>query len=154
MSINEVTASWKRYPQRVRARVPLAYWSPAASAASSIYSLVAYPDTSFKPQPSPSAASVFHSEAVTVGLHRVGQTLVLDGNLGDVLVTVNKASAPGSSASAPTPDASSRHRDVDGNNGGAGAAVRDGDGGSGSNKRVGVLIIRATLSCRLPFYNA
>lgn len=47
------------------------------------------------------------SEAVTVGLHRVGQTLVLDGNLGEVLVSAKPpapATPSGSRAGAcPTP---------------------------------------------------
>lgn len=58
-----------------------------------------------------SVRDLFHlpytSDAVTVGLHRVGQTLVLDGNLDDVLAPAAAAAAAKPPVPAPPPPSSS-----------------------------------------------
>lgn len=58
-----------------------------------------------------SVRDLFHlpytRDAVTVGLHRVGQTLVLDGNLDDVLAPAAAAAAAKSPVPAPPPPSSS-----------------------------------------------
>eukprot|EP00903_Cladosiphon_okamuranus_P008405 g8081.t1 len=77
-----------------------------------------------------SVRNLFHlpytSDAVTVGLHRVGQTLVLDGNLDDVLAPAAAAATAKPPVPAPPPPSSSRASKA---NGGARA--------SGSNTVVG-----------------
>lgn len=62
---------------------------------------------------------------MTVGLHRVGQTLVLDGNLGEVLVSVKSPAQP-----APAGPASRSPSDH-----GRGGNRRDGSSSSRSNRK-------------------
>ncbi|CAM9836946.1 unnamed protein product [Choristocarpus tenellus] len=66
----------------------------------------------------------YTSETVTVGLHRVGQTLVLDGNLGEVL-TLN----PPSQSPSPSSAAHTAH-------GGTGSSHGSGGPGTGPLRRV------------------
>ena len=85
-----------------------------------------------------SVRDLFHlpytSEAVTVGLHRVGQTLVLDGNLDDVLAPAAAAAAaakasmpasppPSSSASTSNPPGRAGSRSSSSSSGGDGSTV-------------------------------